>query len=269
MPNWTTNYTTFIGAKETIDTIYSYFNIEDDVFDFEKIAPTPEPLRAVASPIRVIEDKEFKEEHGVLPQTKEEVDNFLTSYKKQAEQTEKNSFGLQNVTHTMDFVLSEAYGADNWYDWQVKNWGVKWAGTRVSIEYKSDNILLVCYDTPWDTPDRIFETLENQFEDLTVLNMALFEGDDDGIIATKGDDRANSAYWTTRQYCELDIQDMDTAEDLQLVYPWVVRECEPNEYNLETMEKYKSFINEHGEAQFFPRSQKEPKEKSEREQSTD
>lgn len=71
MPNWTTNYTAFIGAKETIDAIYSYFDIEDDVFDFDKVAPTPEPLRAVASPIRVIEDKEFKEEHDVLPQTKE------------------------------------------------------------------------------------------------------------------------------------------------------------------------------------------------------
>lgn len=266
MPNWTINYTTFVGTKETIDTVYSYFNVEEGIFDFEKIAPTPEPLRAVASPVNIIKDEEFKEEHGVLPETKEEVEDFLTSYKEHTEQTKKNFFGLRNITRTMSLTLAETYGANNWYDWYADNWGVKWKGTRVSIEYKSDNILLVCYDTPRDTPDRIFGTLENKFEDLTVLNMALFEGDVDGIVATWGDDRANKVYWTVQQTSELGVYDPVTEENVESIYPFDIYFCDPNMHNIETMEKHEFFVDECGESQFLP---KEPKEKNESEKGTD
>lgn len=260
MPNWTTNYTTFIGSKKTIDTIYSYFDVDEDMFDFDKVAPTPEALRATASPVNIIDDDEFKEEHGVLPETLEEINHFLISYEDREEKTKKHSFGVQNMTTTMSTVLRENYGTNNWYDWHVDHWGVKWEGCNISIEYKSDNLLLVHYDTPWDTPERIFETLENKFEDLTLLNMARFEGMDDDITTTWGDDHANKTYWTIRQENELDVYDDVTEDNIEFISAWVNNSCEPDMHNLETMDKHGFFIDNWSEAQFFPDFNPEKKE---------
>ena len=260
MPNWTTNYTTFVGSQNTINTIHSYFDVEEDVFDFDKVVPMPEALRATASPVHIIADDEFKEEHGVLPETLEEVEHFLISYKAQEEKAKKHSFGVQKMTQTMSATLLNNYGTNNWYDWHVNYWSVKWEGCSISIEYKSDNILLTRYDTPWSAPDRIFEALENKFEDLTVLNMARFEGMDDNITATWGDDHANKTYWTIRQENELDVYDDVTEDNIEFISTWVNNSCEPDLHNLETMHKHGFFIDNWSEAQFFPGFTPEKKE---------
>ena len=261
MPNWTTNYTTFVGSKETIDTIcYSYFDVDEDVFDFDKVVPMPEALRATASPVHIIADDEFKEEHGVLPETLEEVEHFLTSYAENAKKNQKHFFGMQKMTQTMSTVLRENYGTNNWYDWHVDHWGVKWTGCSITIEYKSDNILLARYDTPWDTPGRIFEALENKFEDLTLLNMAHFEGMDGDITTTWGDDHVNKTYWTIRQENELDVYDDVTEDNIEFISAWVNNSCEPNLHNLETMDEHGFFIDNWSEAQFFPGFTPEKKE---------
>lgn len=254
MPNWTTNYTTFIGTKETINIIHSYFDTEEDIFDFDKVAPMPELLRATASPVNIINDEEFEDEHGVLPETKEGVEKFLLAYKKQEEQTKKHFFlGLPDMTNTMSTILLDNYGANNWYDWHVHHWGVKWEGTSVSIEYKSDNILLARYETPWDTPEEIFETLESKFADLAIFNMAHFEGYGDSISSTRGDDYANKFYWTITHSGTLDFpNEKITADNLESVIPYTIDECRPDVDNLDTMVEHNIFIDDNGEAQFLP-----------------
>lgn len=212
----------------------------------------PEVLRCIASPVHNINDDEFKEEHDVLPETKEEVENFLISYKKQEEQTKKYSFGVQDITNTMSAVLCENYGTDNWYYWCVTHWGVKWDGSNISIEYKSDNILLVRYDTPWDTPTPMFEALENQHKDLTILNMAHFKGVDDDITTTWGDEHANRTYWAIQQSNELDVYDVVTEDNIGFISVWGNNSCEPDMHNLETMDEHGFFIACCGEARFFP-----------------
>lgn len=260
MPNWTTNYTTFIGSKNTIDTIYSYFDVDEDIFDFDKVVPMPEALRATASPVKIIDDAEFKEEHGVLPHTKEEVDDFFAQHKREAEKSDRPHFGVQDITQTMSTILKHNYGADNWYDWCNIQWGVKWPGSSVSIEYKSDNILLVFYDTPWDTPEGIFDLPEGQFDDLTLLNMAHFEGVDEAITATWGDEQVNKVYWSIKEDTELDIYDTVTEDNIEFISPWFSTVCNPNMHNVETMDKHGFFIDNWSEAQFFPGFKPEKKE---------
>lgn len=252
MPNWTTNYTTFVGSQKTIDTIYSYFDLDNDLFDFDKIRPMPEALHGTSSPARIIDDDEFEEEHGVLPQTKEEIDDFFARYKREAEKSDRSYFGVQGITRTMSVILKDNYGADNWYDWCTAQWDVKWPGSSVSIEYKSDNILLVFYDTPWETPDGIFDELESKFDDLTLLNMAHFEGIDEAITATWGEEQVNKVYWSIKEDTELDIYDAVTEDNIEFISPWVSTVCNPNMHNLEAMDKHGFFIDNWSEAQFFP-----------------
>lgn len=112
--------------------------------------------------------------------------------------------------------------------------------------------MLVRYDTPWDTPTPIFEALESQHEDLTILNMAHFEGVDDDITTTWSNEHANKTYWTIQQSNELDVYDAVTKDNIQFVSAWNNNSCEPDMHNLETMDEHGFFINDCSEAQFFP-----------------
>ena len=48
--------------------------------------------------------------------------------------------------------LLEKYGASNWYDWHVKNWGTKWNASNTYVEDLGDGRVRIEFDTPWSTP---------------------------------------------------------------------------------------------------------------------
>jgi len=54
--------------------------------------------------------------------------------------------------------LIDKYGADNWYDWNVKHWGTKW---NACDSYVEDNT--VVFDTAWSTPMDLIATMSVQF----------------------------------------------------------------------------------------------------------
>ena len=56
-----------------------------------------------------------------------------------------------------DAVLAEQflekYGATDWYDWQVKNWGTKWdVGWADGAELVDINTVVLNFDSPWNAP---------------------------------------------------------------------------------------------------------------------
>jgi len=48
--------------------------------------------------------------------------------------------------------LTAKYGAADWYDWQVKNWGVKWGECDVDVELHEPRLAVITFDTPWGPP---------------------------------------------------------------------------------------------------------------------
>lgn len=48
-----------------------------------------------------------------------------------------------------DLNLIKKYGADNWYDWSVRNWGTKWNTGSV----RKTGVNAVEFDTAWSTPE--------------------------------------------------------------------------------------------------------------------
>lgn len=50
--------------------------------------------------------------------------------------------------------LMNRYGATDWYDWSIKNWGTKWNAYRILDEQG-----LIEFETAWSTPSPIFEKL--------------------------------------------------------------------------------------------------------------
>lgn len=55
--------------------------------------------------------------------------------------------------------LIEKYGADNWYDWSVQNWGTKWNTDNC----KKTGVNSVEFNTAWDTPEPVMRELSKKY----------------------------------------------------------------------------------------------------------
>lgn len=62
--------------------------------------------------------------------------------------------------------LKKKYGADNWYDWQIQNWGCKWDASE-SAFYKNGEYWMVSFQTPWGPPIEFIQTLSKKFNKMT------------------------------------------------------------------------------------------------------
>ena len=62
--------------------------------------------------------------------------------------------------------LVKKYGADNWYDWQCANWGVKW-DAHESAFYKNGDYWIVTFQTPWGPPIEFMKTLSKKFSKMS------------------------------------------------------------------------------------------------------
>ena len=61
-------------------------------------------------------------------------------------------------------ALVEKYGSDNWYDWNVKNWGTKW---DVEAEINDDDgLCMISFDSAWSPPIDAIAELSKQFPKL-------------------------------------------------------------------------------------------------------
>ena len=119
MPNWTSNNVLFVGNKKQLKTLKTMLKSEDNDFDFNNIIPMPEELKDTVSG-----SESAKPEWQKL-KSKE---------------------------------LKEKFGADDWYNWSINNWGTKWNSVDTEVEY-DDSGLSYRFNTAWDAPRRIAEAL--------------------------------------------------------------------------------------------------------------
>ncbi len=62
-------------------------------------------------------------------------------------------------------ALRQKYGADNWYDWNIQNWGTKW---DVDAELEDfGGWLFITFDSAWSPPAGAIIALGKMFPNLT------------------------------------------------------------------------------------------------------
>jgi hypothetical protein len=49
---------------------------------------------------------------------------------------------------------------ENWYDWNVNNWGTKWEASIHDWERQDDNTIWVSFDSAWSPPTALYEYME-------------------------------------------------------------------------------------------------------------
>lgn len=125
MPNWCSN-TLFVEGD--LNALQDFKNKtlkpnENGILQFtmEGLMPTPPELLEQSSPSIWRGDKD--DEKGRL-----EFENYLDS-------------------------LEEKYGAKDWYEWRVNNWGTKWDVSSGDVDEMDGMSLNIFYDTAWGPND--------------------------------------------------------------------------------------------------------------------
>ena len=149
MPNWVFNHLTVKGDSKDIDVVKAQLN----------------------SP--------FSKEHTSWNPKTQTLDTATTTYSNPV-------FAFWNIVRPTDLYTyaqqsdpnadpKVAWSGDNWYDWNIRNWGCKWdvgisdnnefLGT--SMDELKDGGVQYNFDTAWSPPSEAIEKLSSQHPNLT------------------------------------------------------------------------------------------------------
>jgi len=153
MPNWCKNRVTVLGEPGELQRFKKFVCNGEKSFNFGVIRPMPEALLHVRSPVQIVDTEE--EAQKII---QEQEDNYLTS-----------SYPITKETQAK---FCQEYGADNWYDWRIQNWGVKWDCSDVILNegtFGQYHELEYNFDTPWGPPQEIHTVLVDEFPNLRII----------------------------------------------------------------------------------------------------
>jgi Ferredoxin-like domain in Api92-like protein len=152
MPNWCTTTIIIEDDGEGEEDLRQFANLIGGDFDFDRIIPMPEELRSTLTG--------HHEYHAYYETGSDQDDNDRERRRAELDQDPKN-----REKADQDKALLEKYGAYDWDDWSMMNWGTKWPAEGVSIEADEDRITII-FDTAWSFPEPIFQKLSEMFPSL-------------------------------------------------------------------------------------------------------
>jgi hypothetical protein len=185
MPNWSYNEFSISGTTEEMSKFYEIAlkpNHNGDVsFKLSNIFPMPQKIKNTISPsssakgrkwlehdTAAIRDNKISEALGVEPEIK------LTP--------------CENNTHEKCRLLKEEFGVDNWYDWNISNYGTKWDVEVLSESFyeKEETNFLIEFNTAWSPPENFLLKLQERFPNLDIKLSYTLEGSSDcGVYQTE------------------------------------------------------------------------------------
>ena len=106
---------------------------------------------------------------------------------------EEINYSKSNFTDNEKKILKQKYGADNWYDWQINNWGTKWNASNVDIIM--DEKLYYNFDTAWSPPEPWFYKLVQKYPNID-MHLEYEEAGCDfaGYVSYSGGDLTEDTY---------------------------------------------------------------------------
>jgi hypothetical protein len=149
MPNHITN---ILEIDKNQEEIAGLMQNGEELFDFNRIIPLPKELEGTQSPAEIVPDDKIKEK-------------LLAWEKKNSEDSHSFKQG-RPISETESKELIAKYGANDWYDWCLANWGTKWNSYEVSY---SDDKKKIVFDTAWSCPLSVIEALSKKFKDTTFI----------------------------------------------------------------------------------------------------
>lgn len=143
MPNHVTNILVVNGTETQIEAVLEVLLDNDGHVDFNGVLPIPKELQGTKSPVTIISPEEYKEQEEKIARG-ESVFN-------------------RGVTRKISQELIKEFGYDNWYDWQINNWGTKWN----AYDQKQLGKNVYQFDTAWSTPSNFIDGISKLFPEVT------------------------------------------------------------------------------------------------------
>ena len=146
MPNHVTNILKITGGTpEENKTMMDLLFDTNGKFTFDNFLPMPKELVEVKNPVSIVTDNERNAE--------------ITEYERKEASGELSAFLSRTFSLTEelrdDYIAR--FGADNWYDWAIENWGTKWGGYDGVKNSDSECGFLTAWNTPYSAMVKLSE----------------------------------------------------------------------------------------------------------------
>ena len=92
--------------------------------------------------------------------------SILLSYFPRPEFRDTNNHETKYDNQTYNL---ENFGAIDWYDWSVDNWGTKWGDCNTLLILSNDKCLEYSFDTAWSPPIEGIQHISSKFPTLTFM----------------------------------------------------------------------------------------------------
>ena len=153
MPNWCENEVEISGSKEDIK---KFIKLVTGKFDFNRIIPMPEQLKKAKCPTNIISQEEYDEQQKRIQEATGKEKEYL------------DRVGI-GITQEMSDCFKKEYGYDNWYDWVMANWGVKWNTDPTNVSFDSGETWASWeFMSPWNPPEHICYKLRELFPNVSI-----------------------------------------------------------------------------------------------------
>ena len=162
MPNWCRNELLVIGTAEDmmpfLEKAITRKEGEEPVWVMSNLYPRPEPLNRTTSPAL---SGEFTNQWEI---------NAAAARIARGETGVTIPVGIPSANNTPEKVaaLMAEYGASNWYDWAINNWGTKWDcdSRDTGIYILNETTLQVYFDSAWSPPIQWLVKVVNDYPNI-------------------------------------------------------------------------------------------------------
>ncbi len=185
MPNWSYNNLQVSGDAKVMKEFYSEAIKNNDKgepeFRLSNLFPMPEKIKNTISPSSSARGRKW------IDEDKSDIRDISISGIL-GEESNVVLIPVENNTEEKCRQLVAEFGADNWYDWNIKAYGTKWdvSATEFDIEDEHFN---VWFDTAWSPPGVFLEKLQLKYPQLNLELVYDLEGSNDcGKFSTYRDD---------------------------------------------------------------------------------
>lgn len=140
MPNWCRNTLIVRGPEDALERFHStHARLGDDGYEFTfgGSVPVPKVLRKIVSGGATIDGEHVKV------------------------WWERGGQKVRIADRTLQFLV-DRYGATNWYDWSIKNWGTKWDAGQAHFDATPGRRIYE-FSTAWGPPAEWARAASEQF----------------------------------------------------------------------------------------------------------
>lgn len=164
MPNWVSNRI-YIKNNcpefEEIKSLLTNATTKNDSL-FQSIKPMPEELLKSAEFLDRIFLKGLSSEEVFGSKKISETESLFLK-----EKYSQYKFSEEELKeHTKNF---EQFGVKDWYEWRVHHWGCKWEASEVELSISDANEITISFETPWNWPSAVYETLSDKYPNTLIL----------------------------------------------------------------------------------------------------